>query len=68
MKTTFSRTFSTLVTVLLVALLLVGISFQALVKDYLTDSAIGELKKNSTAFCHSSARGVRPRPAICGKK
>ena len=50
MKTTFSRTFSTLVTVLLVALLLVGISFQALVKDYLTDSAIGELKKNSTAI------------------
>ena len=39
-----------LLVVLLVALLLVGISFQALVKDYLTDSAIGELKKNSTAI------------------
>ena len=50
MKTTFARTFSTLVIVLLTALVLVGISFQALVKDYLTDTAISELQSNSTAI------------------
>jgi len=52
MKTTFGRTFSTLVTVLLMALVLVGISFQALVKDYLADTAISELQKNSTAIAN----------------
>ena len=50
MKTTFGRTFSTLVIVLMVALVLVGISFQALVKDYLTDTAFSELEKNSAAL------------------
>lgn len=50
MKTTFSRTFSTLVIVLLLALILVGISFQVLVKDYLTDSTISELQQNSDAI------------------
>ena len=50
MKTTFGRTFSTLVIVLLMVLVLVGISFQALVKDYLTDTAVSELQKNSTAI------------------
>ena len=50
MKTTFSRTFSTLVIVLLLALILVGISFQALVKNYLTDTTVTELQQNSTAI------------------
>ena len=50
MKTTFSRTFSTLITVLLTALILVGLASQALVKKYLTDTAISELEKNSTAI------------------
>ena len=49
MKTTFSRTFSTTVIILLLALILVGTSFQALVEDYLADSAIAELQQNSTA-------------------
>ena len=47
MKTTFSRTFSTLIIVLMVALVLVGISFQALVKDYLTDNTFSSLQKDA---------------------
>ena len=50
MKTTFSRTFSTAVIILLLALILVGITFQALVEDYLEESAIAELQQNSTAM------------------
>ena len=50
MKTTFSRTFSTTVIILLMSLILVGISFQALVEDYLAESAIEELQQNSTAI------------------
>ena len=50
MKTTFSRTFSTTVIILLLALILVGTSFQALVEDYLEESAISELQQNSTAM------------------
>lgn len=50
MKTTFSRTFSTTVIILLLSLILVGTSFQALVEDYLADSAIAELQQNSAAI------------------
>ena len=50
MKTTFIRTFSTAVIILLLALILVGITFQALVEDYLEESAIAELQQNSTAM------------------
>ena len=50
MKTTFSRTFSTTVIILLLALIVVGTSFQALVEDYLAESAIEELRENSTAI------------------
>ena len=50
MKTTFSRTFSTTVIILLLSLILVGTSFQALVEDYLAESAIAELQQNSTAI------------------
>ena len=50
MKTTFSRTFSTTMIMLLLALILVGTSFQALVEDYLAESAIEELQQNSTAI------------------
>ena len=50
MKTTFSRTFSTTVMILLLALILVGTFFQALVEDYLTESAVAELQKNSSAI------------------
>ena len=50
MKTTFSRTFSTTIMILLLALILVGTFFQALVEDYLTESAVAELQKNSSAI------------------
>ena len=50
MKTTFSRTFSTTAIILLLSLILVGTSFQALVEDYLAESAIAELQQNSTAI------------------
>ena len=50
MKTTFSRTFSTTIMILLLALILVGTSFQALVEDYLTESAVADLQQNSNAI------------------
>jgi len=50
MKTTFSRTFSTTAIILLLALIVVGTSFQVLVEDYLAESAIAELQQNSTAI------------------
>jgi len=50
MKTTFSRNFATHTVILLAALLLVGISFQILVRDYLTDRAVDELKNHSTTI------------------
>ena len=52
MKTTFSSTFSTTVAILFLALLLVGTSFQALVEDYLTESAVTELQQNSDAIAN----------------
>ena len=52
MNTTFSRTFSTTVIILLLALILVGTSFQVLVEDYLAESAIEELKQTSQAMAN----------------
>ena len=52
MKTTFSRTFSTTVIILLLSLILVGTTFQVLVEDYLADSAVAELQRNSTAVAN----------------
>ena len=46
MKSTFSRTFSTVAIMLLAALLLVGVFFRLLVKDYLTDTAVEGLKND----------------------
>ena len=47
MKTTFSRTFSTAATILLLAVLLLGTSFRMLVKDYLTDNTFAALQKDA---------------------
>ena len=47
MKTTFSRTFSTAATILLLALLLLGATFQYLVQDFLTKNTISELQKDA---------------------
>jgi signal transduction histidine kinase len=47
MKTTFSRSLTTVAIVLLVGLLLVGVSLQVLVKDFLTDQTVEGLKKDA---------------------
>ena len=52
MKTTFGRTFSTTIMILFLALILVGTSFQALVEDYLTESAVADLQQNSNAIAN----------------
>lgn len=44
MKSTFSRTFFAVAVVLLVALLLIGVSFQYLVRNYLTDRTVDDLE------------------------
>ena len=46
MKSTFSRTFFPAAMILLAALLLVGTSFYALVRNYLTERTIENLKSN----------------------
>ena len=55
MKTTFSRTFSATLIILLLALILVGTSFQALVEDYLTDTTVSELQQNGSAIANLAA-------------
>ena len=50
MKTTFGRTISTTVIILLAALLLLGTSFQALVKEYLTETVLSDLEQHGTTL------------------
>ena len=50
MKSTFSRILTAVAIALLAALLLIGIFFQLLVRDYLTDSAVDSLKKDGEAM------------------
>ena len=46
MKSSFSRTFFPAAVILLLALLLVGTSFQFLVRDYLTDTTLSDLEND----------------------
>ena len=55
MKTTFSRTFIAAASILLLALFLLGASFQMLVKDYLTDHTISDLKKDAQVVADLAA-------------
>ena len=55
MKTTFSRNLTTAAIILLLALVLVGTTFQALVRDYLTDNAVGQLQQNSSSLADLAA-------------
>ena len=55
MKTTFSRTFISVAVILLAALLLVGISFQILVRNYLTAKTVDGLKADSSAIADVAA-------------
>ena len=50
MKTTFSRTLTAVSVILLATLVLVGVSFQLLVKNYLTNRAMEGLKHNGNAI------------------
>jgi len=47
MKSSFSRSFSAIAAILLLSLTALGASFQMLVKDYLTDSAVSGLKQDA---------------------
>lgn len=50
MRSTFSRTFFSAAMILLMAMLLIGTSFQALVREYLTDQAMEGLKNDGNAI------------------
>ena len=47
MKTSFSRNFSTAASILLLALFVLGASFQMLVKEYLTETTLSGLRKDA---------------------
>ena len=53
MRSSFSRTFFPAVIVFVAALLLLGTSFQALVRNYLNDQAVEELENAMEVFCIS---------------
>ena len=55
MKSSSSRSFSTAAIILMLALVLVGTSFQALVKDYMTDTAVENLQQNASAISNLAA-------------
>ena len=55
MKSTFSRNFFTHTVILLAAILLVGASYQLLVRNYLTDRAVEELKNDSRIIAQVAA-------------
>ena len=55
MKTTFSRTLFALAVILSAAMLLVGLSFQILVKNYMEDRAMENLKNDATVLSDIAA-------------
>ena len=55
MKTTFGRTFSTAATILLLALLLLGATFQYLVQDFLSKKTLSELEQDAAFIADLSA-------------
>ena len=55
MKTTFSRNFFVYVLILLLALLLISVSFQLLVKNYMKDHAMESLQNNCATIAHVAA-------------
>ena len=55
MKTTFGRTFSTAATILLLALLLLGTTFQYLVQDFLTKKTLSDLQQDAAFIADLSA-------------
>ena len=55
MKTTFSRTFSTAATILLLALLMLGTTFQYLVQDFLTKNTLSGLQQDAELIANLAA-------------
>ena len=66
MKTAFSRTFFTFAVILLAALLLVGISFQMLAKNLLTEKVIDRLKNDGKTIANVAA-AYYSDPTLTGK-
>ena len=66
MKTAFSRTFVTFAVILLAALLLVGVSFQMLAKNLLTEKAIDRLKNDGKTIANVAAAYYNDR-TLTGK-
>ena len=52
MKSSFSRSFYTGALILLVSLVMVGVSYQQLVKDYLTDTTFSRLERDAESISH----------------
>ena len=52
MKSSYSRNFSTIATILLLALTALGTAFQVLVKDFLADKTISELSQDATVIAN----------------
>ena len=55
MKSTFSRTFSAAATILVLTLLVLGTAFQTLVKGYLEESAISDLRSDARVIARLAA-------------
>ena len=52
MKSTFSRIFTTVALLLLASLLLIGVIFRYLAKDYLANAAMKELETDAQVLTH----------------
>ena len=66
MKSSFGRSFTTVATVLLLSLLMLGTSFQILVKEYLEENAVSSLQQDAhiiadLAAAYSVDEGRRSR-------
>ncbi len=57
MKTTFSRTFAAVACLLLASLLLIGVAFRLMARDYLAESTIDGLKSDATAIVRIAQAG-----------
>ena len=55
MKTSFSRSFSTIASILLLSLLVLGASFQLLVKEYLTENTVSGLQSDAEVIAELAA-------------
>ena len=55
MKTSFSRSFSTIASILLLSLFVLGASFQMLVKEYLTETTVSGLQQDAQVIADLAA-------------